>query len=232
MSADALPPPPFAGFRPAALTVLRGLAANQDKGWMAANRHRYEAEVRAPFMSLVADLSDRLAAIGLPLGGNPQRAVFRPNRDVRFSADKSPYKTHAGALLTRGGDKQAPGVLYIQLDPKGSFVGIGFFRPEPPALSRLRDGLIRHPHRWADIVQTLAAEGLPLDREGALVNLPRGFSDVPPAVEQDIRLKSWIVQRALTPAMIRRPALVDHLLDLACSSEKLLRFGWAALEQR
>ena len=95
MNDDDLPPAPFAGFRPAALDLLRELAANQDKVWMAANRPRYEALLRGPLTSLVAELSERLSAIGLPLGGNPRRAVFRPNRDVRFSADKSPYKTHA-----------------------------------------------------------------------------------------------------------------------------------------
>ena len=199
---------------------------------MAANRDRYEAEVRSPFLSLVADLSDRLSAIGLPLAGDPHRAVIRPNRDIRFSADKSPYRTHAAAVLTRSGDKRAPGALYIQVGLEGSFAGIGFFRPEPPALGRLRDGMVCHPHRWEDIVRALASRGLPLDRSDTLINLPRGFSDVPPNLRQDVRLKSWIVQRALTPAMIGRAALVGDLLDLARSAEKLLRFGWTALEQR
>ena len=88
----------------------------------------YEREVRFPLECLVAELSD--PAHALPLRGDPKRAVFRVYRDVRFSKDKSPYKTHAAAYLARGGVRGDPGDLYIHIEPKKCFLGAGFFMPD------------------------------------------------------------------------------------------------------
>ena len=90
------PPPPFTGFGPEALGFLRDLAREQDRAWFLANKDRYEATIRAPMASLVAALSNVLAARRIPLRGDPQRAMFRIQRDVRFSRDKRPYKTLRG----------------------------------------------------------------------------------------------------------------------------------------
>jgi uncharacterized protein (TIGR02453 family) len=114
----------FTGFPPATFAFLKGLAANNDRVWFTANKAAYEKSVLAPFHVLLADVVSALAEKGIPLAGDPKKAVFRIYRDVRFSKEKLPYKTHAGAILTRDGIKGASGILYIHIgttrrDPGG-----------------------------------------------------------------------------------------------------------------
>jgi uncharacterized protein (DUF2461 family) len=87
----------FTGFSPAALRFLRGLAQRNEKPWFEAHRAEYEATVKAPLVALVEELDARLGAIAPEFVGDRKRSVFRIHRDVRFSKDKSPYKTHAAA---------------------------------------------------------------------------------------------------------------------------------------
>ena len=228
---EDFPPPAFAGFPKDAFAFFEELAANQDREWFAANKPRYQRAVLEPLAALVAGVSDRLAADGPPLRGDPRRSVFRINRDVRFSKNKAPYKTHAGAVLTRDGAKHAMGVLYVHLDPAGSFCAAGFFRPEPPALQGMRVWLAERPDGWGDVEERLAGRKLALGREDALVRPPKGFETAPSDVEAALKLKSWIVRRDLSRAAMGRAALVDDLVAMANDAEPLLRFGWSALDR-
>jgi uncharacterized protein (TIGR02453 family) len=230
MEAGDIPPPPFDGFPPSALKFLRALATHNEKSWFEANRAAYEDGVRTPLASLIAAVSMELAASGVKLQSDPRRAMFRLNRDVRFSADKSPYKTHAGAAMTRGGDKMAPGLLYIHIDPEGSFTAAGFFRPDPDVLKPLRDGLISNAAMWGRVKKTLSSHGLELVREDVLRNAPRGFGDVPAALEEDIRLKSWIVRRDLPLARLHSAKLAAEIAEFGREAAPLLKFGWAVLD--
>ena len=87
----------FGGFRPAAFRFLRDLGRNNDKAWFEANREVYERAVRDPMRRLVEALDDNLRSIAPEIVGDPKRSMFRIHRDVRFSRNKSPYKTNAGA---------------------------------------------------------------------------------------------------------------------------------------
>jgi uncharacterized protein (TIGR02453 family) len=102
-----------------ALSFLRDLRAHNDRAWFEANRTRYEA-ARSAFETLVADMLGRIGSLDDLGGVSPRDCVFRINRDIRFSADKSPYKTAFGALLgpegrsrqpriSRGGSEGCPG---------------------------------------------------------------------------------------------------------------------------
>ena len=91
-------PPAFTGFRPAAFAFLRDLAANQSKPWFEANRAVYEREVQGPAMALAKDVAAELARRDLPLTGSAKRSTFRIHRDMRFSKDKTPYKTHIACI--------------------------------------------------------------------------------------------------------------------------------------
>ena len=110
----------FLGFRPAALSFFKGLRAHNDPVWFKPKKALYEAEVLAPLRQLVVAVGAMLEEAGLPLVGDPQRGIFRIYRDVRFSSDKRLYKTHAGAVLTRSGNKRDPGLLYLHLEPGAS----------------------------------------------------------------------------------------------------------------
>ena len=225
-SADAA----FAGFGAGALAFLRALGFYQDRAWFQENRAVYESELRLPLAALVADLSLVLERCGLPLSGDPRRALFRINRDIRFARDKSPYNTHVSAALTRGGAKRAPGALYLHFAPEGCLAAAGFWHPEPAELARLRGAILGDPRGFAALERALARRGLALARADALKRLPRGFERVSDArIAEALRLRSLTVHRDLPEEMVFRPALVGQIADFAAAAMPLLRFGWAAL---
>src|SRR5580698_5026394 len=151
----------FAGFRPTAFSFFRGLAKHNDPNWFKPRKAVYETEVLAPFRELIAALDRALEIAGIPLVGDPRRAIFRIYRDVRFSADKRLYKTHAGAVLTRSGTKRDPGLLYLHVEPRESMVAAGFWHPEPPMLLRLRRAIAAEPEEFLSIADELAGAGCP-----------------------------------------------------------------------
>ena len=109
----------FPGFAPADLRFLSDLAAHNDRDWFTANRATYDDRLKPALAALITDTTAACAARGLPLAGDPARSQFRLHRDTRFSKDKSPYKTHVAAVLTRGGGKMSPGMAYIHIEPEG-----------------------------------------------------------------------------------------------------------------
>jgi uncharacterized protein (TIGR02453 family) len=221
----------FEGFGPRALDFFRALAFHQDRAWFEENRALYEAEVLAPMRALVVALAAELARRGLPLTGDPKRSLFRINRDVRFSKDKRPFKTNAGAVLTRDGTKRSPGLLYVHVDPEGSFTAAGFFRPEPPQLAALRGRMRSRLDEFREMGEHLASVGLALSSMDDLTRAPRGFEDVTDEVlARALRHRHLIVRRALEPEALRRPDLVVSLADFAAEALPLLAFGWSALE--
>jgi uncharacterized protein (TIGR02453 family) len=219
----------FAGFRPAATQFFRDLRANQEKAWFTEHREIYEREVKAPMGSLVEDLAAELGRRGLPLTGDATRGLFRIHRDVRFSRDKSPYKLHAGAVLTRDGRKSTPGLLYMHLDPLGSFSAAGFYHAEPPELARLRDAIAYGPDEFLALEARLAASGLVLSRDESLARLPRGYEQAPASVGWALRLRNFIVERPIAAKDLRSAALVGRLADFAAEAMPLLDWGWEAL---
>src|SRR5579862_452722 len=128
----------FKGFGPQALPFFRALAFHQTREWFEENRETHETQVKGPFGDLIEDLAAAFAKARVPLKGDRKASLFRLNRDIRFSKDKSPYKTHAGAVLTRGGGKNDQGLLYIHVAPEECFAAAGFYGPEPGELARLR----------------------------------------------------------------------------------------------
>jgi uncharacterized protein (TIGR02453 family) len=220
----------FEGFRPAALQFFRDLAAHQDRAWFQANRAVYEREVLAPLRSLVAALASDLPRCGVPLTADPLKAVFRIHRDVRFARDKSPYKTHAGAVLSRDGSKDGFGILYIHVDPQGSFVAAGFWQPAPPALEALRQAMLAQPAQLLAALDALAAANAELRREDALARLPRGFEAAAGGpVAEYVKLRHLIAQRPIAAADLAQPTLPAKLAEFAAAALPLLRFGWDAL---
>lgn len=224
------PPEGFGGFAPAALRFFTDLAANQDKAWFEAHRATYEAEVVAPLRSLVAALATALSRRKIPLTADPLKALFRIHRDVRFSRDKAPYKTHAGAILSRNGIKDRFGVLYVHIDPHGSFAVIGFYQPEPALLEALRAAMLEEPQRLLDAIAALNAAGAELMAEDSLTRLPRGFEHAAGTqVAALVKLRSLAVKLPLGAAALARPDLLDTLADFAETALPFLRFGWEAV---
>ncbi|SFK07466.1 DUF2461 domain-containing protein [Caulobacter sp. UNC279MFTsu5.1] len=109
----------FPGFAAADLAFLTGLAAHNDREWFTANRAVYDDRLKPALAALIDALNAAFAARDLPLAGDPKKSVFRIHRDVRFSKDKRPYKTHVSATLTRDGQKLSPGLVYVHIEPEG-----------------------------------------------------------------------------------------------------------------
>jgi len=143
-------------FSPKLFDFLRQLTRNNNREWFQQNRARYEADVRGPALAFIEavgvplrKLSPHVVADARPVGGS----LFRVNRDIRFSSDKSPYKTAVGMSFghDRGRGGPAPG-YYLHLAPGEAFAGGGIHMPETATLTRVRDAIVNNTGAWKRIV--------------------------------------------------------------------------------
>ena len=216
--------PHFEGFGPGAFAFFTDLAANQNRDWFAANKARYDAEVRGPFAALVVDLSAALAERDIPFRGDPKTALFRIHRDVRFSNDKRPYKTNAGAVLSRNGMKTEPGMIYVHIAPEGCFTGAGYYHPEPKILADIRRIIAERPATWREIAAALDNADLELDPFDKLTRMPKGYDRVlEPDLIEALKLKSFLIRQPLTRETVGGAGLVEHIADFAEQVRPLFR---------
>ena len=205
-------------FSPAALRFFRQLAAHNDKQWFEAHRAEYEAEVREPMRYLIDDLNARFARFAPEMGGDPKRSMFRINRDIRFSNDKSPYKTNAGCWFHhrkasgRVGAEAAEGSagFYFHFEPGKSFVGAGLWMPPRPQLNRLRTAIAEKPKPFVEMVRDLPKRFGGLDDTEVLKRMPRGYAEDHPAA-QWLRYQSFVGGRALTDTQVTSAKLAATL---------------------
>lgn len=213
----------FTRFDPEALTFLRGLRRNNRKEWFEANRPRYERAVLGPLKLLAEELDVRFARLAPEFVAPPKRALFRIHRDVRFSNDKSPYKTHAALWVFHrdagrgvGRDAHGGAGFYFHLEPGASLVAAGFWMPPRPLLAVLRERIVEQQRAFERIVLAPAFVrrfgGLTEDDPGAMLKrLPRGYAPCHPA-ERWLRFNSFTASRGLTDAEVGSSRLVDALM--------------------
>lgn len=227
---DAIAADAFTGFSPDTLNFLKALGFHQSREWFEENRALYLSAFKEPLEAYVAAASDACRARKLPLRGDPRRATFRLNRDVRFSKDKSPYKTNGGCVLTRTGLKGSPGIVYTHISPEGCFFAAGFYHPEPPQLLAMRTAIAARPQRFLGVQQKLAAKGLELwDRE-ALTRNPQAFRDVDERIEYAVRFRNYLVRRPFEDALLLDgPQMTAAVAAFARDALPLLQFGWEVL---
>lgn len=207
-------------FTAASLTFLRGLARHNNKPWFEAHRDSYENDVRAPMRALIEEMDVRLARFAPEITGDPKHSMFRINRDIRFSKDKSLYKTHAACWFRHGdashrvgGDAEAGSAgLYFHLQPGESFVGAGIWMPPRPVLDKIRDAIAEDPRGFARVVEQPRARRRfgGLDDEAMLKRMPRGFADDHPAARW-LRYQSFTVGRSLGDKHVLGPRLATRL---------------------
>ena len=129
------------------------LASNNNKVWFDINRKRYENEVKKSFFNFVNELINEINKI-TPLKLEPKDAIFRINNDIRFSKDKTPYKTHVGAILANGGRKSIGSLgLYIHLSPGECYLGGGAYKPEKGQLYNIRKAFCENPKEIEKLLQ-------------------------------------------------------------------------------
>jgi len=213
-SSDGLP------FRPAAFTFFRGLKRNNRKDWFDAHREQYERDVRGPIRDLIEEVDVRLARIAPEFIGDPRRSMFRIHRDIRFSKDKSPYKTAAGVWWYHedagrkvGQDAEGGGAgIYFHLAPEGCFSAGGIWMPAGAVLRKVREALAEDLEGFEAAIgsTTFKRRFGALDEEAMLKRMPRGFDDDHPAAKW-LRYKSFTVHRPLTAAQVQSRNLPDTL---------------------
>ncbi|WP_435008523.1 DUF2461 domain-containing protein [Tundrisphaera lichenicola] len=220
----------FRGFGSQALPFLRALKENNDRDWFASNKATFLEECDAPLRELVGEVGGRLASKGIDLAPMPRNPVFRIYRDVRFSNDKSPYKTNVGAALHRQGDKSRPGLLYIHVEPAGSFLAAGFYRPEAPTLKLLREAVADDADRFLGVIEAVGKKGNALGMGEPLTRLPRGFegqADSP--VASYIRFRSFVVHHPLSDDDLERRDLPERIVRFAEEVLPFLDFFWSKI---
>jgi uncharacterized protein (TIGR02453 family) len=210
----------FAGFRPAALTFLRALKRSNTREWFQAHRDDYEREVRAPLAALVEEMDVRFAELAPEIVGDPKRSLFRIHRDVRFSSDKSPYKTNAACWFYHGDAGRGVGSttphggagFYFHMEPGGSMIGGGIWMPPRPTLARLREQIDEDHHTLARVLDDPALKRRfgRLDESSMLTRMPRGYADTHPAASL-LRHQSYTIGRALSDTELFSPKLPDLL---------------------
>src|SRR5262245_26050778 len=140
-----MPVAPLLG--PHFLRFLKELRTHNNRAWFQAHMDRYEAEVRDPFLRVIAALAPRLRTFDPPFIADPSPvggSMMRIYRDIRFSRDKSPYKTAVAAHFRHADLKgESAPALYLHLEPGESGLGGGIWRPAPPVAKRIRDAIVR-----------------------------------------------------------------------------------------
>ena len=212
----------FPEFTGRSLRFLRALGRHNDRNWFAAHRAEYETDVRDPMRALVEEMDVRLARLAPEMVGDPARSIFRLHRDVRFSADKAPFKTHAAAQFYhrdagRGAGVDAAGAgasFYFHLDPAESFVAGGLWMPARPALNAVRDAIAADPAGFEEIVTDRGFRRRfgGLEDDAVLKRMPRGFDDAHPGARW-LRYRSFVGYRPLTQDEVtgpRLPAVLDR----------------------
>ena len=214
---------PFPGFRPEAVQFLADLAENNDRAWFQPRKAEYERLLKGPLEVLCVALAERFAAAGLPLSADPARSPFRIYRDVRFSRDKSPYKTNIGASFPWIGEGDGRPGGYFHLAPGEAFVGGGMWHPEKASLDAFRRLLDTDPgrvHAATDDPAFVATFGrLNGDR---LSRVPQGYRPDHPEAEL-LKLKDMTFGHRLSDADVFSPDLPDRLTASLAKAVPVMR---------
>lgn len=198
------------------LLFLQQLKENNHKEWMDANRQAY-LDARGNFETFGHHLLEKMIQMDPLLGGlTVKECTFRINRDVRFSANKAPYKTNMAMFMAMGGKKSTAAGYYCHIEPGSSFVAGGVWMPMPPALKRIRQEIDYNFDVFKKIVESknFAATFGGLDRsEGGVLNRPpKGYEADNPAVEY-LKLKSFIATTRLKDSLLTQATLIDQIVD-------------------
>ncbi|MEJ6519258.1 DUF2461 domain-containing protein [Shewanella bicestrii] len=195
-------------FTAASLDFLKQLALNNSRDWFKAHQEEYENKVRTPALRFIEQIqpdivaiSPRLTAVAKKVGGS----LMRPQRDSRFSNDKTPYKTNVGIQFRhfQGKDVHAPG-LYLHIAEDGCFIAAGIWHPESKVLNAIRTCIDENPNGYKKALHTLSSQGFVMDGD-SLTRPPKGFDKHHPMLDE-LKRKDFI---ALKPIPFERLCQAD-----------------------
>lgn len=210
---------------------ILGLRENNHKEWFDAHREDYLA-AKADYENTVQEILDGLAAQDATMQNlQVKNCVFRIYKDVRFSKDKTPYKTNMGAAFQAGGKKSLSAGYYFHYEPGGqSFAGGGLWMPAAPELKKVRQEIDYNFDEFQDIVSAKNFKKYFGKLGGeTLKTVPQGYAADNPAIDV-LRHKSFTVDYPLTDETCTKPGLVNEILKSFAAMQPLLVFLNRALE--
>jgi uncharacterized protein (TIGR02453 family) len=214
-------------FTPATYAFLRDLAANNDREWFTRNKERYVDRVQEPALQFITDFGHRLTRISPHFTADARvvgGSLFRIHRDTRFSKDKTPFKQNTGVQFRHEAakDAHAPG-YYLHIEPAGTFVGVGLWRPETAVAYRIRHHIAEHPDPWKKAAHGKAFRETFTLGGDSLVNPPRGFGPDHPFVD-DLRRKDFVASTPLTQKAVTSDDFIDQFDALCRTATPFMRF--------
>lgn len=218
----------FSGLPADYFRFFKEIKENNNREWFNDNKQRFRESVQEPLALLVEAMAPRLKKISKHFVADPRLnggSVFRIYKDVRFSKDKTPYKTH-GAVQFRhalGKNAHAPG-FYVHLDPAEIFYGGGIWTPPPPQLLMIREAIQDNSTKWKKATTSDAfANRFGALRGDGLVRPPRGFDAEHPFID-DIKRKSFFAMAQGKPAQAKKPTFCDDIEDAMKGAKPLMKF--------
>ena len=216
---------PTPNFTPATLTFLRALKRNNDREWFKARKDRYERDVKAPMLALIERLAIDFRKFAPEVIASPKSSMYRIYRDTRFSADKTPLKTHVAASFPwRGLQRHQGAGLYFEIAPGWLWIGGGMYAPEPAQLVKVREHIA---DTWPEIqalTRTKAFKTLIGELGGdRLTRVPRGYPADHPAAEI-LRHKQFLAGRELPAETATSEDFYPTLLATFKAVVPLVRF--------
>jgi uncharacterized protein (TIGR02453 family) len=202
---------------------LKELEANNNRDWFLANKHRYESDVRDPFLRFISDFGGRLEKINRQFRADPRPSggsMMRIYRDIRFSKDKSPYKTWIAAHFPHeeaSGETQAPS-FYLHIGGGHYFAAGGMWHPDPVALKKVRDAIVKSPKAWQRVLDSkLLVQGDVGTRP------PKGYPADHRYVE-DLKRKDFITSVSFKVSQIASAGFLDEYAAACKSMTPLMKF--------
>lgn len=214
-------------FTPGTFRFLRELAAHNEREWFQANKERYVELVQEPALAFIADFAPHLNKVSPHFEADPRvqgGSLLRIYRDIRFSKDKTPYKTNVAMRFfhAAGPDVHAPG-FYLHIEPANSYAGVGLWRPEAPLARQIRQAIVDDSTGWKKAVHGKAfTNRYTLDGE-SLARPPQGFDPDHPMVE-DLKRKDFIAGARLDDRMVTSDTFLKDYAALTKASAPYMRF--------
>jgi uncharacterized protein (TIGR02453 family) len=212
---------------PQTLKFLKSLKKNNNKPWFDSHRAQYEA-ARIDFSNFIQLVIEAVQKSDTTITGLSSRdCLFRINRDIRFSKDKTPYKVAFGASIKRGGRKSGFAGYYFHLEPGASFVGGGLWMPEAPVLKNMRQEIDYNWDEFKAILQEKTFKKIYGDLynsgEVSLSTMPKGYEKDNPAAAY-LRLKSFIAETKIDDEELVKASLHKKTLAAFEAIQPLLNF--------
>jgi len=217
------------------LGFLKELSANNSKEWLDENRSDYNF-AKDDILNLTQALINSVSEFDLGIAKadlSPRKCITRLNRDLRFSKDKTPYKTDYYIVLNQNGKNSPSAFYYVHIEPNNCFVGGGIYNPQSSELKKIRSEINASFDEWNKIInnkdfQTRFPSGI--HNSGNLVRSPKEFEDDNPAIEF-LKMKGYYTQESITDKEIQSNLILEKIIDYFKTAKPLVAYLNLAIEE-